>query len=359
MAGPTPVSALIHAATMVAAGVYLVGRLFSVFAQRCPGALTVRGGHRLDHDAPGGHLALVQDDIKRVLAYSTVSQLAYMMAALGLGRDGFTRASSISTHTVSSRRCCSSGAGSVIHAVHTNNMSEMGGLAEVPCRSRSRTFLIGTVRAVRRAARSPGSSRRTRSWRSRFHEHNYAVLRGHARHGDPHRFYMARAVTLTFLGSYRGHAHPHESPPVMTAPLVVLASLSLVTGLLNAPQFAGGWWRSGCSSRRSNGSRSTTAARVISVSVALAGLVVGYSCIEPGASATRSWRWARVHAVGAQVLHRRPVHERASSVRSAARLARGGLLDEPAHPRTARCERAAGWAGQEGGASASERSTRT
>jgi NADH-quinone oxidoreductase subunit L len=112
MAGPTPVSALIHAATMVAAGVYLVGRMFEVFVHADPIALTIVGIDRRDHDARRALLALVQDDIKRVLAYSTLSQLAYMVAGLVDGGDGVLRPrSSTCSPTRSSRRCCSSAPG--------------------------------------------------------------------------------------------------------------------------------------------------------------------------------------------------------------------------------------------------------
>ena len=110
MAGPTPVSALIHAATMVAAGVYLVARLFEVFVDRRPDrAHDRRDRRRRSRMLIAALLALVQDDIKRVLAYSTVSQLAYMVAGLGLGPRRLHRpGSSTCSPTRSSRRCCSS-----------------------------------------------------------------------------------------------------------------------------------------------------------------------------------------------------------------------------------------------------------
>src|SRR5947207_8159048 len=142
MAGPTPVSALIHAATMVAAGVYLVARLYGVYAP---------SGHALAFVGTIGAitmlmaalLALVQDDIKRVLAYSTVSQLAYMMAALGLGPQGYTPGLfHLFTHAFF-KALLFYGAGSVIHACHTNNMSEMGGLRKFMPVTYA-TFLVGT-----------------------------------------------------------------------------------------------------------------------------------------------------------------------------------------------------------------------
>jgi NADH-quinone oxidoreductase subunit L len=143
MAGPTPVSALIHAATMVAAGVYLVARMFAVFAG---------SGHALAFVGTIGSitmliaalLALVQDDIKRVLAYSTISQLAYMVAALGLGPQGYNPGVfHLFTHAFF-KALLFLGAGSVIHAVHTNNLSEMGGLRKyMPVTFV--TFLIATA----------------------------------------------------------------------------------------------------------------------------------------------------------------------------------------------------------------------
>src|SRR5207249_6005657 len=127
MAGPTPVSALIHAATMVTAGVFLVARIYPVF-EASPQALNEVALIGAFTMLMAALLALVQDDIKRVLAYSTVSQLAYMMAALGLGPQGYTPGLfHLFTHAFF-KALLFYGAGSVIHACHTNNMSEMGGL---------------------------------------------------------------------------------------------------------------------------------------------------------------------------------------------------------------------------------------
>ncbi len=159
MAGPTPVSALIHAATMVAAGVYVVGRMYEVFAA---------SGHALAFVGTIGAitmliaalLALIQDDIKRVLAYSTVSQLAYMVSALGLGPRGYTAGLfHLFTHAFF-KALLFLGAGSVIHAVHSNNMSEMGGLRKhMP--TTFWTFVIGSaaLAATIEAARTPTSPR--------------------------------------------------------------------------------------------------------------------------------------------------------------------------------------------------------
>ncbi|MCD6386530.1 NADH-quinone oxidoreductase subunit L, partial [Candidatus Sumerlaeota bacterium] len=125
MEGPTPISALIHAATMVAAGVYLVARLFPVFSPEALLVIAYIGGFTAFFAAT---IALVQDDIKRVLAYSTVSQLGYMM--LGLGVGSFVAGMFHLTTHATFKALLFLGSGSVIHAVHTNSMREMGGLAK-------------------------------------------------------------------------------------------------------------------------------------------------------------------------------------------------------------------------------------
>ena len=128
MAGPTPVSALIHAATMVAAGVYLVGRLYEVFVHADAWVLQVVGVIGGITMLGAALLALVQDDIKKVLAYSTISQLAYMVAGMSMGPAGRTAGFfHLFTHAFF-KALLFLGAGSVIHAVHSNDMKEMGGL---------------------------------------------------------------------------------------------------------------------------------------------------------------------------------------------------------------------------------------
>jgi NADH-quinone oxidoreductase subunit L len=233
MAGPTPVSALIHAATMVAAGVYLVGRMFAVFAA---------SGHALAFVGTIGSitmliaalLAMIQDDIKRVLAYSTVSQLAYMVAALGLGEEGYTPSLfHLFTHAFF-KALLFLGAGSVIHAVHSNNMSEMGGLRKfMPVTFW--TFLIGSA-ALSGIPPLAGFWSKDEIISTAWKTGHYAIWTVALLTAILTAFYMTRAVLLTFFGEYRGAAHPHESPRAMTAPLVVLAGLSCVAGFLGAPQ---------------------------------------------------------------------------------------------------------------------------
>ncbi|RIK08928.1 MAG: NADH-quinone oxidoreductase subunit L [Acidobacteria bacterium] len=233
MAGPTPVSALIHAATMVVAGIYLVARNFDVF--RTAFAL-----------GPGGPanvvmiigtitmliaalLAMVQDDIKKVLAYSTVSQLGYMVAALGVG--AWTAAVfHLFTHAMF-KALLFLGSGSVIHAVHSNNMSDMGGLRkEMPVTFW--TFLIGSA-ALAGVPGLAGFFSKDEILHFAFHNHYYAVFGVGLLTAALTALYMTRCVSLTFFGEFRGHGHPHESPRLMTVPLVVLAVLSVTVGSLN------------------------------------------------------------------------------------------------------------------------------
>jgi NADH-quinone oxidoreductase subunit L len=236
MAGPTPVSALIHAATMVAAGVYLVGRMYEVFVLADPFVLTIVSVIAAVTTLGAAFLAFVQDDIKRVLAYSTLSQLAYMVAGLSLGPEGVTAGFfHLFTHAFF-KALLFLGAGSVIHAVHSNNMSDMGGLRkDMPVTFW--TFLIGSA-ALAGVFPLAGFWSKDEllvgAW-----EHNLwlffvlllvAVLTA---------FYMTRCVLLTFFDSYRGDAHPHESPRTMTGPLVALAGATLFAGFLGAPQLGG------------------------------------------------------------------------------------------------------------------------
>jgi NADH-quinone oxidoreductase subunit L len=273
MAGPTPVSALIHAATMVAAGVYLVGRLFAVFAA---------SGHALAFVGTIGSitmliaalLAMVQDDIKRVLAYSTVSQLAYMVAALGLGEEGYTPSLfHLFTHAFF-KALLFLGAGSIIHAVHSNNMSEMGGLRK-PMPVTFWTFAIGSA-ALSGIPPLAGFWSKdeiiSTAWRTGHH----AIWAVALLTAILTAFYMTRAVLLTFFGEYRGTAHAHESPPAMTVPLVILAGLSCVAGFLGAPQlnavFAD-WVHFGPAAHHEPFQYGFAA---VSILGALAGIAVGY-----------------------------------------------------------------------------------
>lgn len=237
MAGPTPVSALIHAATMVAAGVYLVGRMFLVFDNAAPAALGFVARIACITMIGAAALAMVQDDIKKVLAYSTISQLAYMLAGLSLGPAGYTPGLfHLFTHAFF-KALLFLGAGSVIHAVKTNDMSRMGGLRKkMPVTFW--TFLIGSGALMGIPPLAGFWSKDdviTAAWRSGHH----AVWACALITAVLTAFYMTRALLLTFFGEYRGEEHAHESPKVMTWPLIVLAGLSAVVGFLGAPQFGG------------------------------------------------------------------------------------------------------------------------
>ena len=237
MAGPTPVSALIHAATMVAAGVYLVGRMFDVFVHADPYVLTIVSVIAAITALGSAILACVQDDIKRVLAYSTLSQLAYMVAGLSLGPEGVTIAFfHLFTHAFF-KALLFLGAGSVIHAVHSNNMSDMGGLKE-PMPVTFWTFLIGSA-ALAGVFPLAGFWSKDELLNGAWQHDQWlfvvlllvAVMTA---------FYMTRCVLLTFFGSGRREGRPHESPSVMTAPLVFLAGASVVVGGHGAPPPGGG-----------------------------------------------------------------------------------------------------------------------
>lgn len=232
MAGPTPVSALIHAATMVTAGVFLIARIYPVFtlSTEAKAVVAIIGVITL---FAMGFLALVQDDLKRVLAYSTVSQLGYMVAALAfsytagifhLFTHGFFKA------------LLFLGSGSVIHAVHSNNMSDMGGLKK----SMPVTFWTWVIGTLALAAVFPlaGFWSKDEVLATAFsgggYTGNVVWILG-ALGGFVTAFYMARATTMTFFGTYRGHGTPHESPPSMKWPLIILAVPAALIGFINLP----------------------------------------------------------------------------------------------------------------------------
>ena len=231
MAGPTPVSALMHAATMVTAGVYLLGRMFPFYQGMASQALDIVLLFGVITLLGAGLVAVVQDDLKKVLAYSTVSQLGYMVTAMGSG--AYTAGLfHLWTHAFF-KALLFLGAGSVIHAVHTNNMSEMGGLRKEMPRTFS-TFIIGTV-ALAGLPPLAGFFSKDEILASLNHEgHNLyfiiSVLGAFIT-----AFYMTRAVLLTFFGDYRGDGHPHESDKMMTIPLIILSGFAIVAGWANIP----------------------------------------------------------------------------------------------------------------------------
>ncbi len=228
MEGPTPVSALIHAATMVTAGVYLVARAHPLFVA-APVILALIAWVGALTALLAATLALVQTDIKRVLAYSTVSQLGYMMAALGAGaRDaGFFH---LITHGFF-KALLFLAAGAVIHAVATNDMFRMGGLWR-PMPVTVSAFAVGTLALAGIWPLSGFFSKEAvlaAVWakpglRVPFMMLALTVLLT--------AFYMTRAVVLTFFGARQAAGHPHDPPPVMMAPLWVLVVGAVAAGVV-------------------------------------------------------------------------------------------------------------------------------
>jgi NADH-quinone oxidoreductase subunit L len=235
MAGPTPVSALIHAATMVTAGIFLVVRS-SVLFELAPYTQDIILWVGVATALFGATVGLFQNDIKKVLAYSTVSQLGYMFAALGVGAYS-AGMFHVTTHAFF-KALLFLGAGSVIHALGgEQDIRKMGGLKNTT-KTTYITFLVATL-AIAGIPPLSGFFSKDGILASTFAQSPaaYAVLVFAAMLTA---FYMFRLLFLTFFGTYRGSAHPHESPKVMTVPLMVLAVLSAIGGLLNIPHVFGG-----------------------------------------------------------------------------------------------------------------------
>jgi NADH-quinone oxidoreductase subunit L len=255
MAGPTPVSALIHAATMVTAGVYLVARTNVLFSL-APVSSTVVAGIGALTALFAATIALRQYDIKKVLAYSTVSQLGYMFIGVGTGAYA-SGVFHLVTHAFF-KALLFLGAGSVIHAMHhayhsthshadAQDMRNMGGLKQyMPA-----TFWVMLIATLAIAGVPPFSG---------FFSKDEILAAAFARGGDLPiyylfyamgivaalltAFYMARLLTMTFLGENRTgeqeRHHLHDAPVVMTGPLIVLGVLSAVGGMINLPPLLGG-----------------------------------------------------------------------------------------------------------------------
>jgi NADH-quinone oxidoreductase subunit L len=238
MAGPTPISALIHAATMVAAGVFLVARLYPVFLA-APVALTVLGIVACISMLGAALAALAQDDLKRVLAWSTVSQLGYMFA--GLSVRGWNAAVYHLLGHATFKALLFLAAGSVLRAVGTNRMSEMGGL----WRRMPLTFVTAVIGALSLAGIPPLAGGFGKA----------GIVDAATRYGGPlgtavavvalvtevvTALYVTRMIARTFLGRSRNDATVHESPTVMTVPLVVLAVATIGFGVIGLGPFGAG-----------------------------------------------------------------------------------------------------------------------
>lgn len=239
MAGPTPVSALIHAATMVTAGIYMVVRS-NVLYTLSPLTLDIIGGIAIATALLAASIGLLQNDIKKVLAYSTVSQLGYMF--LGLSAHAYTAGMfHVITHAFF-KALLFLGAGSVIHAMsNEQDIRNMGGLRRyLPVTFW--TFLIGTI-AISGIPPFAGFFSKDEIL-AHVYEHSKVLWALGVLGSAMTSFYMFRLLFLTFFGEFRGTEeqkhHLHESPATMTVPLLVLAVLSAVGGLLNVPEALGG-----------------------------------------------------------------------------------------------------------------------
>lgn len=238
MAGPTPVSALIHAATMVTAGVYMVARCSILFAL-APTAMTVVAVIGTLTAIVAASIGLVQNDIKKILAYSTISQLGYMFLAMGVGAFA-AGMFHVLTHAFF-KALLFLGAGSVIHAMHgEQDIQKMGGLNSL-LPITSKTFLLAAIAIAGIPPFSGFFSKDEILWAAFAHGEWILWFVGLVGAGLT-AFYMFRLYTLTFAGEPRWpeNKHPHESPPVMSIPLTILAFLSVVGGLVGIPASLGG-----------------------------------------------------------------------------------------------------------------------
>ncbi len=236
MEGPTPVSALIHAATMVVAGVYLVARMFPIYVISAPAALMVVAYVGAFSSLFAAVIACTQTDIKRVLAYSTMSQIGYMMLALGVsgygGHEGLGFMASmfhLFTHAMF-KALLFLGAGAIIHAVHSNFMTDMGGLRKYLPITHV-TFLIAclTIAGIPPFA---GFFSKDEILAAAF-QHNKILFAVEYLVAGITAFYMFRIYFAIFWGKERVYHHtPHEAPLTMTFPLIFLALASVFSGFI-------------------------------------------------------------------------------------------------------------------------------
>jgi NADH-quinone oxidoreductase subunit L len=233
MAGPTPVSALIHAATMITAGIFMITRLHFLFdlAPIVQNAIAIIGAIT---SLVAATIALVQTDIKKVLAYSTVSQLGLMFLALGLGAYEIA-VFHVITHAFF-KACLFLGSGSVIHALHEQDMRKMGGLRKaMPI-----TFITMLLSSLAISGIFPlaGFWSKDEILMTAFHESPVLWVIGSIASIFT-AFYMFRLMFLTFFNDFRGtdsqKSHLHESPALITFPLIVLAILATIGGLISLP----------------------------------------------------------------------------------------------------------------------------
>lgn len=289
MEGPTPVSALIHAATMVVAGVFLVARLFPVYFFAAPDVLTMIAYIGAFTALFAAVIAITQTDIKRVLAFSTISQIAYMMAALGVSKygdhDGLGYMASmfhLFTHAFF-KALLFLGAGSVIHAVHSNEMKDMGNLHKY-MKITSITFLIACL-AIAGIPPFSGFFSKDEILAAAFHNQPIIfwtlwIVAGLT------AFYMFRLYFGIFFNGKRDYEHkPHESGLPMAIPLMILAVFSVFTGLIPFSEFIS-------SDNKPFEMHIDMVVASLSVVAAIVGIVVAYTMYfkdsdKPAAVATR------------------------------------------------------------------------
>lgn len=259
MEGPTPVSALIHAATMVAAGIFLMARTFFLF-ELSHVALLVIGITGLITCILGGLIAFTQDDIKRILAYSTLSQLGFMVLAIGCSNVNAGMFHLV-THAFF-KALLFLAAGSIIHAIHTQNIWSMGGLLKkMPITSLC--FLVGTL-ALAGIFPFSGFFSKEIILTAAYHSNSFFFIGGLIATFLT-AFYMGRVLFTAFFGT-SGSKESHESPWIMILPLIILAGFSIFAGFLPVERFL-----SGHSAEKINIQIS-----LISTGLALAGLALSF-----------------------------------------------------------------------------------
>ena len=263
MAGPTPVSALIHAATMVTAGVYMVARV-SFLYNHAPLAMGVVAIIGLLTAVFAATIGITQNDIKKVFAYSTVSQLGYMFLGVGLGAYS-AGIFHVMTHAFF-KALLFLGAGSVIHGLSgEQDLRHMGGLRRAMPITAVTLFCASL--AISGFPFTSGFFSKDAILSAAYDHAPWMFWIGALTAGVT-AFYVFRAFFMTFFGTYRGHHHPHESPLVMTGPLMILAILSLLGGFINIP----GW----LSHTYPLAEHENTTAMVISATFGILGILVAF-----------------------------------------------------------------------------------
>lgn len=285
MEGPTPVSALIHAATMVAAGVYLVATMFPLFSASAVAMQTVAivGAFTAIFAASIG---LVQTDIKRVLAYSTVSQLGYMM--LALGSAGYVAGVFHLTTHAFFKALLFLVAGSVIHAVHTQDINKMGGLQK-KMKVTGALFLIGTL-AISGVPLLSGFFSKDEILAVTWMNGNYVLFILAVIAAFLTAFYMFRLYFLVFTGEAKTKEDVHESPRIMTYPMIVLGVLAVVAGYINTPWFGTflGDWLTKDVAFKAREAHGPVWIMIVATLVSLAGIALAYF-IYGKKSISRDW----------------------------------------------------------------------